>query len=445
MASSIFPTDVAVPDWQSRRSPSDKVLALGERAAVIVIVFALSGGLLPLLQSDTPAATNLFLEGDPFIRAVGAAIYLIIFAFMALRLPRYLRQARLVPAIWILMGFAFLSALWSQSPEVTLRRSAALCVTEVVALFISARFDLHQQLGLFRLGFELLLVGSVLAVLFLPGIATSPEASEAGWRGILPHKNALGATAAIGVLLEWSSEGGNWLAHLRKYGGLVLALVLLWFSQSVTAQLSLIVVGVALQFVKPLRWKLTSSIPLLITEFLAAVVIVGLILYNFETVTGFFGRNSNLSGRRPLWEFLGAMILRHPWIGYGFGAFWAGGNSDSETVGAVVGWTPWHSHNGYLEVLLNLGIIGLGLFFISCLGTMRNLVAFYRSRSSVAHIWPVGAIVFILFSNMAECSIVRQNNILWVLFLTIQISLAGWKKTSSSQGPPQFMEDYRHG
>jgi exopolysaccharide production protein ExoQ len=76
----------------------------------------------------------------------------------------------------------------------------------------------------------------------------------------------------------------------------------------------------------------------------------------------------NLTGRVPLWQALVVQVQEHPWVGAGFAAFWSPLNTAQLGSSAVSG-AP-SAHNGYLEELLNTGMVGLAILLAFCLGTL---------------------------------------------------------------------------
>lgn len=78
----------------------------------------------------------------------------------------------------------------------------------------------------------------------------------------------------------------------------------------------------------------------------------------------------SLTGRLPLWEALLERSESRRIQGFGYGAFWTVTNNES--IHSQVGWIPGHAHSGYVETLIGLGVVGLGLLLsIVVIGTTR--------------------------------------------------------------------------
>jgi O-antigen ligase len=139
------------------------------------------------------------------------------------------------------------------------------------------------------------------------------------------------------------------------------------------------------------------------------------IALNATSVTGALGRSENLSGRADLWHWVVIMILKRPFLGYGFSGFWKGASALSADLETRIGWSPVYAHNGYLEILLSLGIAGL-LLFIWFAGTgLRRAVHRAKEAKSVQDLWPLAFLIFFLIHNLGECTILWQNSLEWAL------------------------------
>jgi O-antigen ligase len=108
---------------------------------------------------------------------------------------------------------------------------------------------------------------------------------------------------------------------------------------------------------------------------------------------------SKLTGRIPLWQTLIGEVGQHPWLGAGFAAFWSPLNI-SQVGSSEVSALP-SAHNGYLEELLNTGVVGLAILLAFCLGTLT--VARRRARGGDPLGWLVFLfVVFYLLLNMTN-------------------------------------------
>jgi O-antigen ligase len=116
------------------------------------------------------------------------------------------------------------------------------------------------------------------------------------------------------------------------------------------------------------------------------------------------------------------MILQRPWLGYGYSAFWTGLDY-STYIWEVIGWPAPHAHNGLLDLWLDLGILGVTIFVISFLTTLVKALAWVRYTQSSEYLWPIIYLTFMLLVNLTQNIIITQNDIFWIMYVTISF----WK------------------
>ena len=68
------------------------------------------------------------------------------------------------------------------------------------------------------------------------------------------------------------------------------------------------------------------------------------------------GRDATLTGRTVVWQALLPIAMRHPVLGDGYGGFWTPEKNHLFQIS--------EAHSGYLEILLDLGFLGLLIYFL---------------------------------------------------------------------------------
>jgi len=146
---------------------------------------------------------------------------------------------------------------------------------------------------------------------------------------------------------------------------------------------------------------------------------------NFENFLSFFKKDITISGRIPLWNLLlQTSIKEHLWFGYGFNAYWQrwmGSESPANNVviNIVGNGRDWvaHAHNGFLDIILNIGVIGLVLFI--CLFLINV---------------PLIILTFTFITNLFNSPIIIPSFI-WFLFVivTIRLNNFGYKQLSRAK------------
>jgi O-antigen ligase len=126
----------------------------------------------------------------------------------------------------------------------------------------------------------------------------------------------------------------------------------------------------------------------------------------------------DLTGRVPLWPILLPEIEQRPWLGAGFAAFW-----NPENVyqfEQLAGWPVTSAHNGFLEEVLNTGMVGLAILLTFCFYTM--VVAVSRARRGDPLGWL--AFLFLLYYLLHNLSISLMQEYFEVPFVIVLATLA---------------------
>jgi O-antigen ligase len=118
------------------------------------------------------------------------------------------------------------------------------------------------------------------------------------------------------------------------------------------------------------------------------------------------------------------MIWKRPWLGYGYNAFWQGWEGPSAYVLLIAHFDPLNAHNGYLELWLNLGLLGVVVFVLVYLRAAIRAITWARLTKDIAGLWPAAYLTYILLYNLTESGILTRNSITWVLFVTVILSIS---------------------
>lgn len=203
--------------------------------------------------------------------------------------------------------------------------------------------------------------------------------------------------------------------------GLSVGLILL--STSKTSLVLLLTILVLLHLYKALRWNFSWMLPFFIAVVLVGGCVATLFISNFETIVGALGRDATLTGRTDIWQVVLEKIGERPWLGYGYSGFWIGKEGGAAEVWARTNWEAPHSHNGFLDLCLDLGILGVLAFMVSFLTGYSRALTRVRLTKTEEGIWPLIYLSFMLLYNLSESGILKQNDIFWVLYVAVNISL----------------------
>jgi exopolysaccharide production protein ExoQ len=373
--------------------------------------FILSKALLSLILAPQETA----IEGNPVWRLILTISYL---GVVMVLIPWYQETIFVLRRNWSLVAlvlFALLSALWAGMPDLVLRKSIGVLGTTLLGVALAIRFSFQDQLRILSWLFRIIAVLSLACVVLLPSLGISPEGE---WKGIFEHKNAMGSMMALSLLVEWQILARSRISKIIRILALVLSAVLLHFSDSITPMLALIAALLLIEIYKftALRLRMPLYAIFLATSIVATAG-VALLVANSDSVAGALGRSSNLTGRTEIWSMVVSFIPERPIAGYGYSGFWLGASPESITVNQAMRSIIMYSHNGYLDMLLTLGVIGLLLALIFVGIGMKRALYFSEQRQAGTELWPLAFLLFFIFHNIAECTILIQD-IEWAICIS---------------------------
>jgi exopolysaccharide production protein ExoQ len=382
-----------------------------------LVAFVLTGALWRLFSGTTDGS----LDGDFRTQVILAFLYagVLLFAVKDFRWTSWLMLR--TPALCGLLVVAGLSFLWAEKPDLVFRRSISLLGTSLFGVVLAAQFTFDEQLRTLRGVFRLAATACLVLLAVAPSYAMASDYGGGAARGIFTHKNLFGAAMALGILVEWYLAESRGLARVTRYVALCLYPVLLVLSHSATSVVTVTATLGILWLFEKFHRRYQIPLPVLMLFFLGLVVCVSLFGIDASLFTEMLGRSSDLTGRTDLWKSVGEMILAHPLLGFGISGFWGGASTESYAVESYIGWSPTYSHNGYLEILLSLGMVGMGLFLIFLWTGLHRALRLAEHKISKQDLWPLAFFVFFIIHNLAECSIVWQNCLEWSLCIATVI------------------------
>ncbi len=277
------------------------------------------------------------------------------------------------PGFAAFMVLAPLSALWSIDRSATLLRFTSFACVVLVCVAVSLSGWHRQRLQQIAIPPTVCIL--VLSLIF--GIMYPDKIIEIGddvsqknaWHGIVFSKNAFGMLSSAGVIL-CANRVLAWEKRTFWYfSGAVIAFVCLLLSRSSTSLLATVLavffmtMAMRVPVVKrrySTKLVIGITVTLLIYELVVQNVIPGTNLL-LAPIAGLAGKDTTFSARTMIWFLIKDHIHQAPILGTGYGAYWTGPFPSSPSF--IFMWRmffyPTESHNGYLEVTNDLGVVGL--------------------------------------------------------------------------------------
>lgn len=366
-------------------------------------------------------AQALTADSDLTNTLASTAIYLGALAILLVRSWWIRESIRRDGLVVLLVGLALASTLWSVDPGVTLRRSLALALGTVFAYYVAARFPLS---GLLRLLLVALAVGTVLSIIWATALPRYGLDLEGRWLGVASHKNALARHQVLTILVAlFVLPSLRWRLPALVIAGL--AAFAMAMTQGTTAVIALLSLAVLLPVWAAFRARRTMFGAVLVSLSAMTVAVGWFVSRSFADIVQLTGKDVTLTGRTGLWQAVQDRIADRPVLGYGYEAFWTGWGGVSGEVWLDTGWLAPHSHNGLLEVLLNLGLVG-GVVFVALLGRgLFRSVNYARNRTGIGALFPITIVSFSILYSTTEKGVVIQHSIYWVLLVVVLLTVGG--------------------
>ncbi|NEO96346.1 MAG: O-antigen ligase family protein, partial [Moorea sp. SIO3G5] len=279
-----------------------KLLAFFEPIFTTVSLVLYSGGVLTVILSGGRSEGDVIQEFDSSLsRLLFVLIYLVTFFLLALRWKKVLYVLSKDRWLSLLVGIAVISVFWSSEPTTTINRAVALIGTTLFGVYLASRYTIKEQLEMLGWAFGVAILLSFMFIVALPKYGIMGGVHAGTWRGIYVHKNVLGKvmvpSAVVFLLLAIRGKKNN----LLFWGGFGFSVILLLFTTSKTALVSLIIMLLSLYLYRMLRWRYDLLIPTIfaMTTFGGSVLIW--LLDNADALLGAIGKDATLTGRTELW------------------------------------------------------------------------------------------------------------------------------------------------
>jgi exopolysaccharide production protein ExoQ len=273
--------------------------------------------------------------------------------------------------LFVLLASA--SLLWSIDPPLTARRLIRVfTIVAVAGAFVLAGWHARRFQNVLRPLLTLVLIGSVLFGLAAPQWAIHPDVEGPlayAWHGLANHKNGLGNLACIGLLLWFHAALAREVRLPWALLGGSVALLCLLLARSATSMVTATFTILFMLLLMRSPRLLQRYMPWVVALFASALLVYSLavlqVIPGISKLLGpvgmITGKDMSFTGRTGIWDVMSAEIGLHPLLGAGYGAYWAGpvpGTPSYEFV-RLLSFYPASAHNGYLEVLNELGTLGL--------------------------------------------------------------------------------------
>ncbi len=372
--------------------------------------------------------------GSPWDRALN--LFLIVAGLVVVKRRKVNWETLARDNAWLLAIhlYALVSIGWSDFTFISVKRYVRFLGTILMAGVILSESNPRQALeSIIRRMAFVLVPFSLLLIKYYPqmGVMYGQWSGELMWVGVAYQKNSLGILCFVSAFfLAWRllrrwREPGLQVETTFPYGDVLVAGMALYllkgpgtiYSASAT---SISVFALGLGVLLGLLWARQRQIQV----GLPVVAIFAALLFLYGATTPFgaralggsilelLGRNATFTDRDQIWAELIPIAMTAPLLGLGFGGFWVLPIKNGVT-------SP---HNGYLGIMLELGIVGILLMFGFVLSMCK---ASHRCLSRDFWWGSLGIclLLMVVLHNTSEASFVRTSDVLWSLLVFVRMTL----------------------
>lgn len=403
-----------------------------EKACLLVFMVTISGAtgatIFPFTKLHPRLISNPSVTPTTVIGQVGLYGLAILLLIPLLRFT-------LKPIIWVLgqiivkdfffFGFLvlmLLSCTWSNDPALTLKTSLAIAEVCVFGIYFGQRFTWAEWFPIIRYWLLILTFLAFVYGFLKPSVGTDLDGA---WVGIHAHKNQfcflmVQASVFWFINILYSPQERRWstfailmaLFALNQGGSgagkvIVVCLIALWFY---------------LGFVKklPVQWAFTSVILFLIASIFLTIIVTE----NLEfIVVDTLNKDLTLTGRTDFWPLVIEELNTQPILGFGVDGFWqpwrGAYNPARNIIVAKTEFVPPHAHNGFMDMAVDLGYLGMGLFVASYLNSIAKAVVYLGRAAMPSAGLPVLLLTYTLMTNLTETGLLGVTTILFFYVVTL--------------------------
>jgi len=385
-----------------------------------------------------------------------AAVALLVLVASAWALLRSGVDRRRVPVSLILfVGFAALSIAWSFYPGASAVGVGLTVATTTVALFLALGLPWLDLVDALQIALRWILALSLLLELFVAVVIRGPllplwvdysqldEIPRAFYwsrgllleggriQGIVGNANLLGMLALVALIVGLACLIARRGSRPWNVFWAVVALAALLLTRSTTVLVAGVAVAAVVAvaaFVKRLSGPSRTAAQL--GALVIGVVVIGLVVAFRDALLQLAGRSPDLTHRVEIWRLVFDLAVERPVAGWGWVSWWAPWVEPYDDLVVIDGVTYLQAHNAWLDVLLQLGALGLIVFAVLAAGTLWRswLMAAEPGRPLLDGLLPLALLTALFMQSLAESRMLVEWG--WALLVVLAV------RSTARSAPP---------
>ncbi len=403
------------------------------------------------------------LAADAWRDSIGwygfGVIVVALFATSVTLLVRRRANFRLESVPWPLLAFLLLSlvsTVWSNYPGITalawVLQVGTTCVGVAIATLLTTS-EMIRALGrslriilslsiLFELIVAIFVRAPVLPVWVSGSDRVDPPLllywsrnalfTGKAIQGIVGSSSLLAMAALLGLIVFAVQVASGRVSRASGVWWMLVALLLIILTRSATIFLAIAVLVMVMLLVLLVRWSTTRARRVLLAAVVVSVaglIVAASTLFRSE-VLAVLGKSDTLTNRSEIWDAVIALAQQRPVVGWGWISFWAPWVEPYKGLVSNNGVVQLHAHNAWLDVWLQLGVVGLVVFgaLVVTTGIRAFLLSVDRvvtsptspGRFSAVSVLPLLLLVALVVQSLAESRILIEGG--WVLMVVLAVT-----------------------
>jgi O-antigen ligase len=386
------------------------------------------------------------------------AIVLAVSAFSVMLLVRYRDRWRVGQLPMPLLAFVVLmtvSIAWSAYPSSSAVGIVATWLTVVSGVAFAVAFTWEELLRALGVALRVILGLSLVFELFvslvlrrplLPFWYEYPEgplAKSLYWsrnvlfddgkiQGIVGNSTLLAFVALLALIVFGVQLAAGATKRVPSIAWLAVAALTLYLTRSATITIALVAVIVVALAVAAIRAARTGRIRAILYAVFAVgaagAIVVGLVAR--DAIFGLLGKSSDLTGRTDIWDSVIGLAQQRPVFGWGWVSYWTPWAETLKDLAFEGGVHQYQAHNAWLDIWLQLGIVGLVVFGALVLSTVvrswffavdrRITVPGERGRYSMESLLPILVLTALLMQSLAESRLIIEYGLLLLTITAVK-------------------------
>jgi len=400
---------------------------------VPVIWMFIDGSRLPSqwISGQLSTAAEAYEDGNPINRAISLTLILLAAGILLARNCNWGRLVAGNAALFAFLLFALFSVVWSDFPFVAFKRwFRDLGPYLAILIPLTDRRPEEAVATVLRRLSYLLVPLSILLFKYFPEIGMQYDhwSGSRMFVGPTTGKNMLGLLCLVSAVYFFWDLACRWPQRKEKRTKrillvdvifLVMTVWVLHLAASTTSDVCaavgcLVVLTASSRVFRRHPNLLKGLIPLAFTVYLILNFGLGMNGSMAEAV----GKDPTLTDRTKIWAILLGMHT-NPLLGTGYQSFWLGPRLAYVWNFGGLGHIN-EAHNGYLQVYLDLGLIGVALLIGFLIASYTSICKRWTPSSKLP-ILGMATWLTLLFYNMSEAAF--ERGLLFMMFLMAAISV----------------------